>query len=128
MNLPVFSTKLSALILRVVTGVIFVSHGAARIYYDSVSDFGNFLDGRGFIIGFYLAWLITIGELVFGALLAAGHKVKYCVIFHAIIILGGLVLIHIPQGWFVVGPGSGGAEYSLLLLAVLAFLYSKGSK
>ncbi len=116
----------SALILRVVMGVIFVSHGAARIYYGSVSEFGSFLDGKGFMIGFFLAWLITIGEVVFGTLLAAGYKVKYSVIFHAVVILGGLVLIHIPNGWFVVGHGSGGVEYSLLILAVLLFLYSKG--
>ncbi len=126
MKLQLLSSMFSALILRVVMGIIFVSHGAARIYYGSVADFGSFLDGKGFMIGFYLAWLITIGELVFGTLLAAGYKVKYCVIFHAVVILGGMVLIHIPQGWFVVGHGSGGVEYSLLILAVLLFLYSKG--
>ncbi len=126
MKLQLLSSMFSALILRVVMGIIFVSHGAARIYYGSVVDFGSFLDGKGFMIGFYLAWLITIGELVFGTLLAAGYKVKYCVIFHAVVILGGMVLIHIPQGWFVVGHGSGGVEYSLLILAVLLFLYSKG--
>lgn len=128
MNLPNISTKYSAILLRMVMGIIFFTHGAARLYYDSVSDFGSYLDSQGFMIGILLAWVITIGEIVFGTMLAVGFKVRYCVIFHAIVVISGMFLIHIPQGWFVVGHGSGGVEYSLLILAVLIFLFSKGSK
>lgn len=128
MNLPNISTKYSAILLRMVMGIIFFTHGAARLYYDSVSDFGSYLDAQGFMIGILLAWVITIGEIVFGTMLAVGFKVRYCVIFHAIVVISGMFLIHIPQGWFVVGHGSGGVEYSLLILAVLIFLFSKGSK
>lgn len=34
----------SIVALRVVTGLIFISHGAARLYYKSIPDFGVFLD------------------------------------------------------------------------------------
>lgn len=128
MNLPNISTRYSAILVRIVMGVIFFTHGAARLFYDSVSGFGNYLDSQGLMIGLILAWAITIGEMVFGTMLAVGYKVRYCVIFHATIIIAGLFLIHIPQGWFVVGHGTGGAEFSLLILAVLIFLYSRGSK
>lgn len=109
--------------LRVIMGLIFISHGIARFYYNSIPDFGGFLNANGFVVGIVLAWMITIGEVVSGSLLTLGHYVKKCVIFHAVIILVGLFLIHIPNGWFVVGHGTGGAEYSLLILAVLINLY-----
>lgn len=111
--------------LRIVMGIIFVSHGLARLYYGSVPDFGEFLNAQGLVIGLPLAWLITIGEVVCGSSIAVGFKIRYCVIFHASVITGGLILIHIPEGWFVVGHGSGGTEYSLLILAVLTFLYNR---
>ena len=31
----------------------------------------------------------------------------------------GIVLVHAPSGWFVVGGGRNGMEYSVLLIAVL---------
>jgi len=44
------------------------------------------------------------------------------------VILGGIVLVHFKNGYFVVGHGQGGVEYSLLILAVLVVLYSKAGR
>lgn len=128
MKLPSIGIKYPARLLRIVMGLIFVTHGTARLYYNSVSDFGAFLNSNGFIIGVFLAWVVTIGELIAGTLLAIGYRVKYCVIFHAIVVLLGILLVHFPNGWFVVGHGSGGVEYSVLILAVLLYLYSSNTK
>ncbi|MEX0720047.1 MAG: DoxX family protein [Balneolaceae bacterium] len=127
MKLPTISQKYPKLVLRVVMGVIFITHGIARLIYASVADFGSYLNSQGFIIGVFLAWLITFGEIIFGTLLATGNKVRYAIIFHAIVVIMGIFLIHFPNGWFVVGHGSGGVEYSLLILAVLLLLYSSES-
>lgn len=127
MKLPkVIHQKTASNILRITMGIIFITHGLARLYYGSVPDFGGFLNAQGLIIGLPLAWIITIGEVICGSLLALRRYVQYCVIFHAAIILGGLIFVHIPEGWFVVGHGSGGVEYSLLILAVLVVIYSRG--
>lgn len=127
MRLPDFpSEKAAHNILRAVMGIIFITHGTARLFYGSVPDFGAYLNAEGLLVGLPLAWAITSGEIVSGILLALGRYVRYCVIFHAFVILGGIILVHFPQGWFVVGHGSGGVEYSLLILAVLTFLYSRG--
>lgn len=117
--------KISYTVLRIVMGLIFVTHGAARLYYDSVAGFGAYLDSQGFHIGLLMAWVITIGEIVSGTLLAFGYKVRFCVMFHAVIILSGIVMLHLSHGWFVVGHGSNGIEYSVLILAVLLFIYSR---
>lgn len=111
------------IILRVVMGIIFVTHGIARLYHGSVPDFGNYLNSQGLMIGVPLAWIITIGELVSGSLLAVGIKVRYCAVFHGLIIASGLLMVHLPNGWFVVGHGSGGVEYSVLILAVVLVLF-----
>jgi len=116
--------KYSTDILRILMGGIFVSHGIARLYYQSLEDFGGFLSAKGLPLGFILAWVITIAEMVSGTLLMAGKFVRYCVLFHALVILAGILMVHLPNGWFVVGHGQGGMEYSILILAVLFFLYS----
>jgi len=124
MKLPDIHHQKAFIILSAMAGIIFVTHGAARIYYGTIDGFGEFLDSQGFLIGLPLAWGITIGELVSGSCLAAGYKVRYCTIFHFIVIITGIFLVHLPQGWFTVGQSTGGVEYSLLLIAALIFIYS----
>lgn len=125
MKLPAISQNIAFAVLRGLTGFIFITHGAARIIYWTIPGFGAFLDSKGFMIGLFLAWIVTIGEIIAGSLLALGYKVKYCALFHAFVLLNGIFLVHLPRGWFTVGQSSGGVEYSLLLLTLLAYFYSK---
>jgi putative oxidoreductase len=120
--------KYAFIILRSLMGIIFVTHGAARLVYWTVPGFGSYLDAQGFPFGILLAWLVTVGELISGTLLAVGYKVKYCVLFHSIVIITGIFLIHLPNGWFTVGQSLGGVEYSLLILAVLVYIYSRSGR
>jgi len=122
--LPALHEKHGTIVLRSIMGIIFITHGAARIYYGSVGDFGEFLNSQGLVIGLAIAWIITIGEIVSGGLLILGILVKYLVIFHGVIILSGIFLVHLQNGWFTVGHGQGGVEYSLLILGGLVYLYS----
>lgn len=105
--------------LRVVVAVLMIIHGIARIQLDIVDDFGGFLTANGFPIGFYAAWAITIFEIVGGLVLASGF---YTVIIACIFIIElffGIALVHAKDGWFVVGAGRNGMEYSVLLIAAL---------
>ncbi|HKJ16853.1 MAG TPA: hypothetical protein VJ984_05875 [Xanthomonadales bacterium] len=46
---------------------------------------------------------------------------------YAVIYAVGIVLVHAPEGWFVVGLGRNGMEYSVLLIVCLlsnAWLHS----
>ncbi len=129
MQLPSLSDKSAILILRIVMGVIFISHGVARLYFYSIPGFGQFLDGNGFMgAGEAVAWAITLGEVAGGTLLVLGRFVRYAILFHALVITAGIFLVHLRQGWFVVGHSTGGAEYSVLVLAVLAVLYSQSER
>ncbi|HMQ06013.1 MAG TPA: DoxX family protein [Saprospiraceae bacterium] len=125
MKFPTVPQEYASVSLRIMVGFIFITHGLARLYYSSISNFGEFLNAKGLMFGIAFAWIITIGEIISGTFLMSGYKVKYCALFHILIILSGIFLVHLPKGWFVVGHGSGGAEYSFLILGVLFYLYNK---
>lgn len=125
MKLPSFSLSKALFILRLYMGMTFLLHGAARLYYMSLNDFGAFLNSQGFLIGIFFAWFITLGEIIGGLLLMLGYKIRYVLIFNFLVILGGIILVHFKNGFFVVGHGQGGIEYSLLILTVIIVLYSK---
>jgi len=116
--------NITLFMLRSIMGIIFITHGIARLYYGSVNGFGEFLNSHGLVFGVAIAWTITIGEIIGGLLLISGFLVKYAIIFHFIIVLTGIFLVHLTNGWFVVGHGQGGIEYSVLILTVLIYLYS----
>lgn len=103
-------------LLRWALAILLLVHGIARIRLGIVAPFGEFLEGRGFPLGFALAWGITLWELV-GALVLAARRwvVPVSAVFVAELAMG-IALVHWPEGWFVVGAGRNGMEYSVLLI------------
>ena len=97
-------------------------HGAGRIYFGNVDEFGKFLTLNNFPLGAYLAWAITIFEIVGSILIAVGFYVAPFAIVFAIHLLCGIYLVHLKDGWFVVGAGRNGAEFSVLLVASFIML------
>lgn len=106
--------------VRVVTaGLIFI-HGAARIASGGVAPFGEWLGAQGFPAGLAFAWAVTIYELVAPVLIVLRCFVFWACLGHIGILALGAILVHLPAGWFVVGLGRNGVEYSVLLIACLA--------
>ncbi len=127
-----FSDKKSTALIciRVVLAALMFVHGAARIANGTVDDFGGFLGSQGFPLGFYLAWGITIFELMGSVLLAVGFYTYIVALIFAVELIAGIALVHSKEGWFVVGAGRNGMEYSVLLIAsflAVAFAYYKNS-
>jgi len=76
-----------------------------------------------------LAWFLTVMELVGGALLLAGRWMRELGIYFAAQLSMGIVLVHASEGWFVVGAGRNGVEYSVLLIVgLLAVAYAEHAK
>ena len=109
-------------LLRAGTAAMMIVHGVARAWLGIVDDFGVVLNTWGFPAGFALAWTITIVEIAGGALLAAGVLVRPLCAWFAFQLLMGIYLIHGRVGWFVVGAGRNGMEYSVLLILCLAVI------
>ena len=122
--------KSTALIfIRVVVAALMFVHGAARIRYGAVDGFGEFLGSQGFPLGFYVAWAITLFEIVASVLLAVGFYTWIIALIFAAELAIGIALVHWKEGWFVVGHGRNGMEFSALLIAsLLAVAYANYKK
>ncbi|MCB0832440.1 MAG: DoxX family protein [Bacteroidetes bacterium] len=109
-------------LLRIGVALIFISHGAIRTYAGTVGGFGEFLGERGFPFGVALAWATTVYEMAGGLLLALNRYTLLVTFGFALHQVMGIILVHLNNGWFVVGHSTGGMEYSFLLLLSLAVI------
>ncbi|TDR40412.1 putative oxidoreductase [Tahibacter aquaticus] len=109
----------SLIAIRLLLAGLIAAHGWARWYYGGVAPFGSWLDGLGFPLGMAIAVGVTAVEIAGTPLLAWGRLVRPLCLLYGAIYLVGIVLVHAPAGWFVVGLGRNGMEYSVLLIACL---------
>jgi len=122
--------KTTALVfIRIVLAAMMFIHGATRISVGTVGGFGEFLGSQGIPLGFYVAWAITLFELVGSVLLAAGFYAWIIALMFAAQLAVGIALVHYKEGWFVVGHGRNGMEFSAVLIAsLLAIAYANYKK
>ncbi len=108
----------SLTLLRIGLAVLIFIHGAHRAWHwdPNVTGFGDWLSSLGFPMGYYWAAAVTLYELIAPLFLIARRFVTLACLGHIVIIALGAVLVHYPSGWFVVGSGRNGMEYSVLLL------------
>ena len=107
-------------IVRVAAAAMMIIHGSFRIFDGGVAGFGQFLGSQGLPAGVALAWLMTIVEIAGGILLIAGKFVRPLCAWFILELLAGIVMVHFREGWFVVGGGRNGFEYSALLIVCFA--------
>lgn len=122
--------KSTALVfIRVVLAALMFVHGAARISYGIVDDFGGFIGSQGIPLGFFIAWGITLFEIIGSVLLAVGTYTWVIALLFAVELSVGVAMVHWKEGWFVVGAGRNGMEFSALLIAsFLAVAYANYKK
>jgi len=112
-------------IVRIVVALVLSVHSIFRIIDGDVAGFGGFLASIGFPLGVALAWFITLATLASSVALIIRRLVVPACICHIIVLLAGIFLDHIHDGWFVVGGGRNGMEYSVVLITCLfAVLWS----
>jgi len=111
--------ELAFIVLRVMVAIIIATHGWHRFLSGGYEPFGGWLSSQGFPFGLAIAWGITLFEIVGSPLLALGKKLPYLCATYIVIYLTGVFMVHLPNGWFVVGSGTNGVEYSLLLIVSL---------
>ena len=118
-----FKPTYSIAALRMMMGIVFILHAGVRVYNNTLPGFGDFLHNKGFPFGFYLAWLITLFELVGGVLIFFRYWVKIFCIGEIIILIIGIITIHQENRWFALGDSLNGAEYSLVLITILTAIF-----
>lgn len=108
-------------ILRIAVAIILLTHSIPAIFNGGVNDFGNlYLNQIGFApFGLAIAWAIKLSHVVCAMLLIADKYIKPAAFVTIFILVAGIVMVHYPEGWFVVGGGRNGVEYNFLLICVL---------
>lgn len=106
-------------ILRLTLAGLILAHGWHRFLDDGVVGFGGWLNSQGFVVGPAIAWTVTVLEMTAPVLLAIGRFVFPLSLMFSAIYAMGIALVHAKEGWFVVGPGRNGVEFSVLLIVTL---------
>jgi putative oxidoreductase len=107
-------------IVRITIGLIIGVHAVHGLVNPAATNgFGGYLGSIGFPFGVALAWLIQIVQFCSCIGLIFGRLVVPACICHLVILIVGIRLIHFSSGWFVVGEGRNGMEYSITLMACL---------
>ncbi len=106
-------------VLRVVAGVLLVTHGYGKI----INPFGavGMVESLGFYPGVFWSPLLSATEFFGGILVAVGLFTRPAA-FAAMIVLLVTVYFH----WIVKAEGLGGAEKSILWAAIFLFFSIRG--
>jgi uncharacterized membrane protein YphA (DoxX/SURF4 family) len=119
-NSPPHNNPISLDIIRIVVAFIILMHPLHGMFHlDNIPPFGEYLSSLGFPFGLYLAWLVLITQMLCSALLFMRRLVVPACMGHIFILSVGIWFFHRPNGWYVVGPGERGMEFSVLMIACL---------
>lgn len=121
------SDSWSLLVLRVALGLVMFVHGLQKVGVigdGNVAGVLEFLSGLG--IPTLIAYLVIIGELVGGASLIVGFLSRFCAASIGVIMLGAVLMVHLPNGFFA---GNGGYEFHILAIGMaIALTLAGGGK
>ncbi|POZ62153.1 DoxX family protein [Chromobacterium alticapitis] len=114
---------LAALLLRLSLGLMYLSHGALKLFVFGPAGTAGYFASLG-LPGFfgYVAIAIEIGG---GLLLLAGVQARWVALLLIPQLLGAIALVHAANGWMFANPG-GGWEYPAFLIAVSLALFLQG--
>ncbi|MND95694.1 hypothetical protein D3C80_879570 [compost metagenome] len=121
----------STFLLRLSVAIILLAHSLSGMFNNGINDFGNFfLNQIGFApYGLLLAWIIKLSHVVAAFCLLFEKYVKWASLITISILITGIFLVHLKDGWFVVGGGRNGVEFNFLLIFVLlTIMFPNGIK
>ena len=83
-------------LLRVAIGFLFLVAGIKKI--TAPDKVVGMLGNLGFPIAQFFGWLLILSEIIFGALILVGYKVKYTAWPLAIVLAVAWILVVVPNG------------------------------
>ena len=112
-------------IARIIVGVIFMAHGAQKLF----GAFGG--PGLSAVVGMMgpLGYLVSIGEFFGGLGLVVGFLSRFSAASIIVIMLGAIAMVHLKVGFFMNWMGNQGGEgfeYHLLAIAILLVIVIAG--
>jgi putative oxidoreductase len=111
--------NLGLLIIRLVVGVLFIGHGAQKLFGKfggyGLKGTGGWFESIGMKPGVTMALFAGLAELIGGILFAVGFLTPLAALLIAGTMIMAIVKVHAPNGLWAT---SNGYEYNLTLVAV----------
>jgi len=105
------NTDLGLTVLRVITGTIFVAHGAQKLFVYGLDGVAGGFAQMGIPFPTIVGPLVGIVELFGGLALIAGLLTRLAGAGLAVNMLGAFLLVHLPAGFFL----PNGYEFVMML-------------
>ena len=104
-------------VLRVTLGVIMAAHGWQKLS-DGPAGFGGMLDGLGFPLPTFFAWVTALAELFGGLALIAGLFTRLAALGFVVLLGLATILVKVDIGFLTPAEAAlPGAEFDLALIA-----------
>lgn len=120
----------TSLALRLSAGVIFVAHGAQKLFGSfggyGLEGTGQWMASIGLEPGYLMALAAGSAEFLGGIALLIGLLTRPAAFMLAITMLVAIITVHLPNGLFL---SNGGYEFGLALLGIsVALVFNGGGK
>ena len=114
--------NIALLLLRIASGLVFIYHGSA-ILFGSFGGPGPQQFAAGMHAPAVVGYLVGLAQFAGGLALLTGIFFRIGAACIVVVMLGAILLVHLPHGFNV---GKGGMEYALTQLLVAAALLLTG--
>ena len=108
----------AALILRVTLGILFLAHAGLKVFVFTPAGAAQFFGSLGLPPA--LAYVTILVELVGGLALIVGFHTRWVALALVPVLLGALVTVHGPAGFFFTNPNGGWEYLALWIVALVA--------
>ena len=117
-----------ATILRVIVGITYVMHAYLSLVVFTPTGTADSMKAAGLPAPVLMAWIVIVVHSLGGIMLVVGLWTRVGAAANAVIMLGAVLKVHLPQGFFtkVIGGQPAGYEFPLLLLGASVALILTG--